>query len=95
MKYELEFTGVSVPMKDVGELHAMIDNALMITFGTFARHCNWRAVAQQLGYQVGPGKDLHMRDDYAIRFYRSKWKGKRCYYIRWSAIEYVFLLPGE
>lgn len=91
-KFQLAFTCVDCSMADVDSLHAMMDAAIDITFKTFAKHCDWRALAQQLGYAVGPAKGLlHIKDDYTVHFKRSKWKGKRCYYIDWSRIEHVFL----
>lgn len=95
-KFELAFTCVDCSMADVPALHAMIESATDITFETFARRCNWRSVAETLGYAVGnaPGL-LHINKDYHVRFKRSTWKGARCYFIVWSAIEHVFLEPSN
>lgn len=70
------------------DITTMVDSARDITFATFARRCNWRPIAQLLGY----GRDvrLYLRNDYAVSFHRSTYRGARCYYLRWSAIEYVF-----
>lgn len=65
----------------------MVDAAREITINTFRRHCQWRDVAEQLGYD----RDFTMSSDWHISYYRSKFRGKRCYFFKWSAIEYVFL----
>ncbi len=68
----------------------MVDAAKEITFETFARNCDYTGLARSMGYSVGPEKGLHIKDDYAVRFYSSKFKGKKCYYIVRSAIEWIF-----
>lgn len=35
--------------------------------------------------------NLHLRQDWAVRFYRSTFEGKPCVYVDHSAIEYVFV----
>jgi len=34
---------------------------------------------------------FHIKDDWAVSFCKSKYKGKPCYYIVHSGIEYIFL----
>ena len=33
----------------------------------------------------------HLKDDYGVRFYSSRYDGRPCYFIEHSAIEHVFL----
>jgi len=49
-----------------------------------------KEVEQMLGYDKI--KDvLKIDEDYSVSFHRSKFKGKRCYYVRWSGIEFIFV----
>jgi hypothetical protein len=89
---------------DGPSITAMVDRARTITFRTFARNCDWQPIAHQLGYITVPGKGLHLDEDYAVSFHRSRFKDPqrahhefqwvRCYYLRWSAIEYIFVRPN-
>lgn len=66
----------------------MVNNAREITYNTFKKYVNIKELESMLGYEGSP---LRIKDDYAVTFYRSKYEGKPCVYVRWSAIEYVFI----
>lgn len=79
----------------------MVDQAIEITWATFRKYVDWeevREVFPDYSYRrekISPIDDkptvpMHIKDDYAVSFHRSKYKGKRCYYIRHSGIEYIF-----
>lgn len=79
--------------RDVPHLSEMIDNAIDITRQTFLAHADrddLRQVELGLGYSAHPSKGLTMAGDYHVSYHRSKYKGKRCYFFKWSGIEYVF-----
>lgn len=84
-------TCVGLPQRDVPALNKMQDDAIPVTYRTFRKRVGesldeW---AQAAGYVVkGPG--LHLKDEWAVSFYRSKWKGKRCYFMTWSSIDHIF-----
>jgi hypothetical protein len=61
-----------------------------ITSETFFRHVDRRTVSELLNYQFGRGPRLHLRDDYSLRYYRSKVNGKPCYHLDWSRIDHIF-----
>lgn len=84
MAYELLTT--CVDCKDVDALQAAIDKAKAVTFSTFARHVNVQAIEKRLGY----GRHLRLADDWAVRFFKSKWAGQNCYIMQWSAIEFIY-----
>lgn len=77
--------------KEVDLLLDMIRNAREITFRTFCRHCDWKNCAIMLNYAIGSERGLHLKDDYHVSFHTSRYNGIRCYYIRHSSIEYIFL----
>lgn len=80
----------------VDRLNAMTDAGREVSFDTFFRHVDLRKVSESLGYEYGAAqRGLHMRRDRCVRFFRSKWQGRRCYYMVWSAIEHVFLLRKD
>lgn len=72
-------------------IHAMVDSARDVSLATIRRHCagldEW---ARQMSYAVGSERGLHLKDDWAVSFHKSHYKGKPCYYIRHSAIEYIW-----
>ncbi len=79
---------------DVPALSAMIDEAEGITRGTFLRHVDrddLRRVEAELGYEAHPSRGLTMAGDWSVSYHRSRLHGRVVYYLRWSAIEYVFV----
>lgn len=72
----------------------MVDIARDVTGETFRRRTHWRPWAARMGYQIGPQqRGLHLREDWHVSYYRSRYRGESCYYARHSAIEYIFLPP--
>jgi hypothetical protein len=75
----------------LAELEYLYENDVEITYESFARHVDVRAVAEYLGYVWGKGiKGLRLSDDYAVHFYKSKFRGKVCYHLDWSCIDHIF-----
>lgn len=89
-KFQYRFRCSDMTMADVQDLNAMVEVARRITFKTFAKHCNWVPFAKDCGY-AATGAGLRLSQDYAVSFYKSKWRGQPCYYVLWSAYECVFL----
>lgn len=80
---------VGLSGSDVDELHKMKDDSIEITWRTFSKHVNPDDVFEIFpDYKSG---ELKIDDDYAVGFYRSKFKGKRCYFLRHSSIEYIWI----
>lgn len=96
MKFEYLTCCTELTHADAPELHAMIEERIEVSFDTFRRNCAWKPLAHALGYRVGRrGSALHLKDDWAVHFYRSFFKGKPCYYMDWSRIEHIFVEPAE
>jgi len=73
-------------------LEDMMDKAKQITFRTFAKAVGLDSIRAIFGdYQWGRGKDLRMKNDPYVTYYRSVYNGKPCYYVRHSGIEYIFV----
>lgn len=69
----------------------MVDQALDVTYETLQSHCigldQW---AKQMGYESTSRVGLTLKDDFAVSYHRSEYNGRRCYYVRHSAIEYIW-----
>lgn len=73
----------------------MIDDSTEVTRATFLRHvCRDQvtSIERLLGYTPG---GMLMSQDSHVTYHKSKLHGKRVYYFRHSAIEYVFTREGE
>lgn len=71
---------------DADSINDMVDSARDITLGTFKRRCEVSEFFSDMGY----GKDLRIEKDWYVKFYKSKYQGKPCYFMVHSAIEYIF-----
>jgi hypothetical protein len=70
----------------------MVDAAIDVTYRTMLKHCpgllDW---AESLGYVRYPSQGLTLKNDWHVSYHRSKYRGRRCYYVRHSSIEYIFV----
>lgn len=93
-KLNLVTTCVDVSPKDLHYLEFAVENEREVSFSTFAKYVDVKGVSIALGYSQKRAKRgerlLKLGNDWAVSFYRSIWKGKRCYIMRWSAIEHVY-----
>lgn len=94
--YRFSITCVECPGPDPGKaITDMVEAAKEVTRGTFVRQVHTRDrefLEQQLGYTlIDTRRGLHMKDDPHVKYYKSTFRGKPCYYFVWSAIEYIFI----
>lgn len=76
---------------DVNELEKLEEASKPVQYSTFARHVDMKALSDAFGYSFGKiNRGLKLCDDYAVRFYKSKWFGKPCYYMVHSATECIY-----
>lgn len=93
MTYSFYGDCVGWPEDKVNDLTEMIDSAIDISGKTFLKHVNrddLKALEVALGYSTHPKQGLTMAGDCHVSYHRSKVFGKRCYFFKHSAIEYVF-----
>lgn len=87
---------VAWPKHEVQAIIDMIESERRITRETFVAHVDpvdRIHLERLLGYTSrGPGS---MAQDGLVRYYSGKLKGRRVYFFRWSAIEYVFTPDGK
>ena len=72
----------------------MVEAATQISYRTFRRYVSIEEVNEMLGY-LNPGQRhykgrLTLQKDYAVSYYKSRYEGAPCYYVRWSAIEFIW-----
>ena len=82
---------------DIRALDKMIESGKEITYRTFIQHCRGPDLdrwVEQKGY-VWRGKGLTLRKDFAVSYWKSKYDGTPCYYIRWSLIEFIWCFDME
>lgn len=73
----------------------MIDASKSITVKTFKKTIGgdeYRQLEEMLNYDTVRGSKLRLANDYHVSFAKSTYRGKRCVYCTWSAIEYIFTL---
>jgi hypothetical protein len=88
MKYRYLTCCVHSTAEKIG---AMVDAARIVSFRTVARHCaDLHEWARSMSYAVGAERGLHLKDDWAVSYYKSCYDGQPCYYIAHSAIEHIF-----
>lgn len=75
---------------DADSIHAMTEQAIGITLHTFRRRCDTREWEEDLGYERR-GRGLPMSRDWHVRYFKSIYRGRPCYYAVHSAIEHIFV----
>ena len=76
---------------DGESITTMVDAERSITYRTALKHMvgllEW---AGAHGYECR-APNLTLKNDWSVSFHKSVYRGKPCYYVRWSAIEYIWL----
>jgi hypothetical protein len=79
---------------EVAALNAMIEAETDITLRTMRGHCAGLAEwAADHGYEANKRHGLTLAGDWHVSYHRSTYGGKRCYFLRWSAIEFIWCQP--
>ena len=72
----------------------MVDASREVTYRTVLKHCDglleW---AEGMSYFRHPSQGLTLKDDWAVSYHKSVYRGRPCYYVRHSSIEYIWVLP--
>jgi len=71
----------------------MVDVAKEIKYRTFCKYVSQESLQDVFpSYSFGgKKKGLFLKNDYAVRFYKSVYRGKKCVFVDWSCIEFVFV----
>lgn len=78
----------------------MIDEAREVTYRTFRRQVGVDELdrwSKEHGYVLSRrhGHGATLKHDPYVAFYRSNWGGRPCYYLVWSAMEFIWLGPVQ
>lgn len=81
-------------------INAMVDTATEITWKTFRNHIDLQELKSIFPFYSWRGEiynsegeltvTFHIKDDWAVSFYKSNYNNKPCYFLVHSAIEYIF-----
>lgn len=69
----------------------MVDRGRKIRLATFRRRCETRAWEIRMHYD----ESLPLERDRHVQFYRSRYRGRPCYFAVHSAIEYIWTPDGR
>ena len=74
------------------DIQEMVDRAREITYKTLLSHVGAETLRKQFpDYEWNRRGGLKLSSDYAVSFHASRYRGRKCYYVRHSCIEYVFV----
>lgn len=80
----------------VQELEDMYETQREVSYTTFAKHVDTRVLSRYLGYAHGRhAEGLRLKKDYAVHFYRAKFRGALCYAMDWARIDHIFLAADD
>ena len=78
---------------DGESINAMNDTAKEITYRTMRKAVGAALDerASELGYDVGAQRGgLRLSKDWAVSYWKGTYRGRACYFFRWSHIEQIF-----
>jgi len=86
-----EFLGTCVELK-TKPLYDMIDNAKEIDYEDIREHISQKELRLIFpGYDWSNQGGLQLHNDYAVSFHKSRYQDMLCLYIRWNAIEHIWI----
>lgn len=88
-----KFTFITSCVNAIGkDIQEMVDKARDISFRTFFRYVDLKDIQEAFGYH----RDwLLLRDDYHVTYHKGNYRGVPCYFMKHSAIEYVYVHPDH
>jgi hypothetical protein len=93
MKLAYSTNCVAAGMANLDALNDMMNGAREVSLATFRRRCDTADWERAQGYARGAEPGLHIKDDWHVRYFKSRWKGEPCFYAVHSAIEHIFAEP--
>ena len=92
---EYEYVGCCVDLKG-RDITEMCDKATEVSYQTIRKRLGKALMefAGSMGYETRPGgskRGIFLSNDCYVSYHKSHYKGKPCYYIDHSCIEYVFV----
>lgn len=87
--FYFETTCVSAAAEEVAEFDA---TSREVSYATIAKHC---AGLNEVFPDYNRSTGLHLGRDWAVSFYKGKFRGKPCYVVMWSAIHHFFVQQSQ
>jgi hypothetical protein len=91
-KYVYETSCVDISCLLADKLTEMIDNATDSNYNAMLRNCKglleW---AREKGYERSVRQGLTLKNDWHVSYHRSTFMGQPCFYLVWSAIEFIWV----
>jgi len=75
---------------DGNSINNMTGSAKEITRKTFLTYVDKMSI-KEIETSLGYSKDFRMSNDWCVRYFKSKYRGKPCVYFDHSSIEYIFV----
>jgi hypothetical protein len=73
------------------KIQDMVDEAIEVEYEDIRKHLHQKELRLLFpGYDWETQGGLQLHNDHYVRFCSSKYDGKNCIYIEWSAIEFVW-----
>jgi len=66
------------------DINEMTEQAIDVSYRTMLRHCDGLLERRK-------DQGLTLAEDWHVSYCRSKYRGKRCYYVVHSSIEYIWI----
>lgn len=85
---KMQFLTDCVSCGDGPAINRMKDLATPISYDTFRKRVSISEVSKMLGYSRD---SLTLKNDWHVAYFRSFYKGQPCYFLVWSAIEYIYV----
>jgi hypothetical protein len=95
---EYKFLGTCIHLPAI-HVTRMVEHAKDVKYNTLEKYVTKEQLSHYFpDYYWGKSKKndigqkkILLKDDYAVSFHKSQYFDIPCYYVRWSAIEYVFI----
>lgn len=83
----------TIPDGDLEAHQAMLHDSIDVTYETFRRNVGAHSLgewAEAHGYVRDARHGLTLKKDWHVNYSRSTWNGVKCYYLTWSAFEFIW-----
>jgi hypothetical protein len=78
--------------EEVKALGQMVEAAKDVTYRTMLSRCREMLTwARRQGYDLDRRRGLTLSNDPTVSYHKSKFNGQPCYFLRWSAIEFIWV----
>jgi hypothetical protein len=70
----------------------MVEASKPVGYTTFSKHADFENLLDQMGYAPKGSRNqgLRIANDYHVAYFKSRFKGRPCYFMVHSGIEYIF-----